>query len=102
MRMAISPNVYERGDDVRCTGSFANDAGVATDPTAVTFRIVPQLGTATTYTYGTDNQVVKESTGIYHVDYTPTVHGPHTYEFVGTGAVQRAVSRTFLVKNTPF
>ena len=59
-----------------------------TDPTTVTCLVKLRYvigATATTYTYPAT--VTKDSTGIYHVDVTPTTEGIWDYRWVGTGTV---------------
>ena len=89
---------YDIGDTRRLTATFTDIAGVATDPSTVTFKIKRPDGTATTYVYGTDAQPVKASTGVYYVDYAITLAGRHAYRFEGTGAVATAESDEFYVR----
>ena len=89
-------NIYNIGDEARCSIVFTV-GGVATDPTTVTFKITPPGGITTTYIYGIDAELVKDSAGHYHVDYIPSVNGLHYYRFEGTGACQTAEGANFLV-----
>ena len=50
---------YIVGDAPRLTGTFKNSAGLASDPTGITFKIKEPDGASTTYTYGTDAQLVR-------------------------------------------
>jgi hypothetical protein len=70
-------------DPIRLGATFAV-SGVNTDPTTVSVTIRDPNGTSTTYTYA-DDEVQKSATGVYYYDYTPTVGGTYTYEWVGTG-----------------
>lgn len=88
---------YYTNDIVRISGSFDNSAGVATDPTGLTLvikaRPVPgRTTTATTVQYN-PGDIVRDSAGEFHYDWTvPTVTRPTTYDvqWQPTGAVQRA------------
>lgn len=98
------PNSYDVGDKprLRTNPVFKNDAGVATDPTTVTFRIRIGSGTPTVYVYGTNAQLVKAGTGDYYVDWTIAAEGRHHYRFEGTGAVIAAAEQSFNVRNSAF
>lgn len=93
---------YDVGDKIRLTETFTNLAGVVTDPTAVTFKMKLPNGTATTYVYGTDAQLVKLGTGIYYVDWTFTMADSHRYRFAGTGTVVASDEGTILVRRSFF
>jgi hypothetical protein len=86
------------GDVRRVSGSFTNPAGVATDPTTISVRWRHHRGTETTWVYGTDTQVVRDSAGVFHADIPITVSGLYYYKFEGTGAVQAAEEGTFLAE----
>lgn len=94
-------NSYTIGTQVRLSATFAI-AGVATDPTAVTFKIRVPAGTITTYVYGTDAQLVKSATGVYYVDHTTAAEGIHAWRMAGTGTVVAAEEQRFEVKDSRF
>lgn len=71
---------------VRLSVAITDTAGAAADPTGLTLKVMVPAGTVTTYTYGTDAALVKDSTGNYHLDYATTVEGQHTARYAGTGA----------------
>lgn len=82
------PNRYALGTAVRCAIVFKDPDAVAADPTGVTFWYrKPTSPTLTELVYGTDAEVVKDSTGNYHVDVTVDVSGTWYYGFIGTGAI---------------
>jgi hypothetical protein len=95
---------YQIGDCVRLSASFrALATGALTDPTTVTFKTkVGESGAVTTYVYGTDAELVKDSTGVFHVDLPFTQAGTHYYRFVGTGAVKAAVEDELEVEPSQF
>lgn len=90
-------NTYDIGDLVRIQSTFKNVDGTVVDPTTITFKLKTPDGTVTTYVYGSNAEVVKEGTGIYHVDWSCTQAGQHIYLYVGTGTVQTAEDATFMV-----
>jgi hypothetical protein len=93
---------------VRLSAYFENASGVAADPTAVTFSYgvvvasPPPDPTATTAVFGVDVNVIKDSTGRYHYDFTPSAPGIYRTRVVGTGAVAAAAVGGFRVKPSPF
>lgn len=95
-------NQYSKGDLVRCTATFATNAGVATDPTAVIFQVSDPAGTTTTYVYGTDTQLVRSATGMYYVDVDANRSGTWRYRFYSTGTGQAADEGAFKVKDSWF
>lgn len=92
-------SVYELGTQVRATGTF-QVSSVATDPTTVTAIIRAPAGTETTLVFGADSALVKDSTGVYHVDIATNAAGRWLYRFEGTGAAEAAGERVFLVEES--
>jgi len=90
-------NTYDTGDLVRVTGTFTTAAGVALDPTALYLKYKNPAGTVTTLTYGVDAAVVKDSTGVYHVDISATTAGVWMYRWYSTGTGQAAEEHWFTV-----
>ena len=74
--MAI--NSFDLGDLIELKITFRNDAGAVTDPTSPTLAVHKPDGTTTTYVHPTDAALVKDSTGVYHVNYTPTMAGTNS------------------------
>lgn len=100
-------NVYVEGSVVRLTAAFTDptNANAAVDPTAVTLTVGqggPAAAAATTYTYGTGNEIVKDAIGDYHadVDTTGWSSGAWWYRWDGTGAAQAVAQGTFGVEAT--
>jgi len=93
---------YDVGDLVRCTGTFTNAAGTAVDPTAVSFMLRAPSGTETTYTYGVDAELVRDGTGVYHVDVDADEEGAWYYRFESTGTGQAAEESRFYVDQSMF
>ena len=99
---------YELGQAVRLAAYFENASGVAADPTGVTFSFgvrsqsPPPDPTATNAVFGVDAAVIKDSTGRYHYDFTPSTPGIYTIRVVGTGAVAAVAVGAIRVKPSPF
>ena len=94
-------SAYDIGDLVRCTGTFAA-SGSNVNPTAVMFKVKTPAGVVTTYTYGTDAALVRDSTGVYHVDVSVAEAGEYVYRFWSTGTGQAASEGKFVVRSTLF
>jgi hypothetical protein len=96
-------NEYAPGALVQVAAVFRNPAsGALMDPAAVLFKFKDPAGVVTTYTYGTDSQLVKDSTGKYHVDINASSVGRWYYKFYSTGSGQAAFENHFSVKSTNF
>ncbi|MCA1570828.1 MAG: hypothetical protein LC798_11025 [Chloroflexi bacterium] len=90
------------GDVVRLLTEFFDADGEAADPTTVTLRIRPQGGTEEVWVYGTDNELIKDEVGNYHLDYPVPAIAPHRglrfrFQWEGTGAVQVVEPGSFSV-----
>jgi len=85
-------NRYDQGDLVRVTGTWTDplNAGVPIDPTAVNLSVKSPNGTITTYVYGVDSEVVKDSAGVYHMDIDLNKRGRWYYLWWSTGVGQAA------------
>lgn len=81
---------YDIGDSRRFSVAFTDINGAAADPSAIAFKMVEPDGTETSYVYGTDSELVKDSLGNYHVDWVFSKAGRHIIRFEGTGAVTAA------------
>lgn len=95
-------NNYDVGDEVRCTGTFTDSAGTAQDPNAVLFAYTDPSGATTTYTYGADVQLVKDGTGVYHVDVDVDEAGMWYWRWYSTGTGQAADEGQFLAEDSRF
>lgn len=96
------PGAYDKNDIVRCRAEFRNTSDVLTDPTSVVFKFKNPAGTITTYTYGTDVELVKENTGIYYVDIDIDSIGSWSYRFEGSGSLKTASESKFTIKQSEF
>lgn len=84
------------GDTVRLTATFKNFADALTDPTAITVKFYDQSKAQIGATI-TDGDIVKDSTGVYHYDYTiPDGYKKIYYEFCGTIDGKPSVERDII------
>lgn len=96
----MTTNVYDVGDKIRLSAAFTDINEAAQDPGGVQFKIRDPSGTITTYVYGTDAALVKDSTGNYHVDYLIATAGRYRYRFAGITSGQAAAENVFQVKQS--
>lgn len=96
-----SQGPYDTGDLVRLSVAFTVSAA-ATDPTIVRVKYINPSGTQMTKIYGTDVEVVKDSTGNFHIDISPTIAGVWRYRWEGTGTAQAAGEAAFEVRPSVF
>jgi hypothetical protein len=94
--------LYDTGDGLRLSAAFTDDNGDAADPTAVIFKLQDPDGEITTYTYGTDDEVVRDGVGAYHIDIDIEVAGAYRYRWAGTGVVQAAAEGSFTGRASAF
>jgi hypothetical protein len=95
-------DVFELGQVVRQNVTFKNLAGVAVDPGALTVKVKSPLGVVTTYVYGTDAQVVKDSEGNYHIDLDLDGQGVWSGKWIGTGANKGSKKFNFKIDEDEF
>lgn len=92
-------NLYDVGDQTRISSAFVNLAGAAIDPTTVIFKFrSPSAVVTTSYVYGVDGAVIKDSVGNYHVDLALTEAGYWSYRWESTGVGQAAGEQRLLVR----
>jgi uncharacterized protein YfaS (alpha-2-macroglobulin family) len=89
------------GDAVTCEAVFKKN-GVELDPTTVTFKVENPSGVQTIYVYGTNVELIRDSTGVYHVDVNANTVGTWLYRFESTGTGQAAQEGTFRVRKSNF
>jgi hypothetical protein len=92
-------------DDGSSRAAFANAAGTATDPTAVTLTVKKPDGTLLAYGYtpaGADGTLTKESTGRFYFDVAIDVSGIWYWRLRGTGTVETSEEGAFFVKSSHF
>lgn len=98
----MAVNSYDLGDLVRCSGAFTDANSAAVDPDTVKFAFRTPSGSITIYTYVTDAQLVKDSTGNYHVDVDANEVGSWWTRFYSTGNGQASAELEFKVRSSRF
>lgn len=92
----MSANTYLVGQTAKLLATFTLDGSDA-DPTTVSVVVRRPDGIRQTYVYGVGADVVKDSTGHYRLNYTPTLAGNHWHYWVSTGAAAAAGELMFVV-----
>lgn len=87
-------STYTLGNLVRVSAVFKDISGDVQDPTVVNVTITDPTGTDTTYVYETDEEVIKDSVGNYHLDQDVEIAGRWYYRWWSTGTGQ-ASSQSF-------
>ena len=88
---------YDVGDLVTLTATI-KVRNVLTDPSTITFDILRPDAVVETFEYGTDVEVIRDSLGVYHMDYTPSQYGRHIWKVSGTGNAQAVEEKYFDVR----
>lgn len=94
-------NSYQAGNQLKVAASFAQGV-TAIDPTVVMFKFHAPGGAVTTYTYGTDAQLIRDGVGLYHIVLTLATSGTWAYQFLSTGTGQAAYQTEFFVQPLEF
>jgi len=99
----IEPGKIAPGQPMRLTTCFKDAAtGNYVDPDTVEAQIINPRGDKITYTYGTDLELQKASTGNYFLDLTPNHGGRWFYRWVSTGSGAGAIEGNFNVQRSRF
>jgi hypothetical protein len=90
---------YPLDQPVRLTFRTYSDSAqtVPADPTTVSVQVRDAAGVETTFTWAA-SQVVKDSTGVFHYDYTPAAAGHYDFHWKATGTVATALDGGFDVE----
>lgn len=94
----MSIPVFQVGDKVRLSAAFTDIDELPSDPGGVRFTVREPGGVRTSYVYGSEAELVKDSTGNYHVDWLTTKPGRHRYGFYGITSGQAVDEGEFLVQ----
>lgn len=97
---------FLQGNQIRVERTFkrglAGADGVG-DPSTVTYKYrKPGSTTVTSLVYGTDAEVVRDSTGVYHVDLELDTAGIWTDWWVTTGQPDTVSEETFSVRRARY
>ena len=92
--------IFDFGDLVRVSAVFLDSTASAINPTTTKFQYYAEaLAVTTTYTYGSDAALVRDSTGHFHVDIdTNESSGVIKWRFYSTGTGQAAQESSFYVR----
>lgn len=90
------------GSVVRIKLEVKDDSDALVDPSTLVFKLLKPDGSSVTYTYLTNLQLVRDSLGMFHVDYKTDQPGVWTYRFESTGAGEGAVEDDFEVTRSSF
>lgn len=93
-------NTYDIGDRRRLSCEIRDETGQLGDPTTVSFRMYEPDKTVTEYVYGVDDEIYKDSTGHYHVEWDITQAGIHWWRFAGAGSIGVAEETKFTVRKS--
>lgn len=89
--------LFDVADQVRATVVFRNSSELATDPTTIVVTVNGPGTNILNYTYGIGPNIVRDTTGTYHVDFTCTDNGRWWVTWNGTGTLTASAVLNFLV-----
>jgi hypothetical protein len=98
----MATKTFDIADVVRLTVQFADQSGAPVDPGQVLVRIKSPSGSVTVYTYATDIEVIKESTGRYHTDLDVDAEGTWFYRWEGRNSNKGASEGSFIIRGSEF
>lgn len=81
---------------------FEDEERQPADPASVTFTVRKRNGTATTYTYGVDPQIVRDTKGQYHIDLAFATPGTYYYRWRSTVNPTQTIEVEFHVARSFF
>lgn len=81
----VSGEFIDVGDVAQITILTKNASAVLTDPSSLVVKVQPLGGSVVTYTYGTDAQLTKSSTGTYLLKHPVTAGTRHHVRAITTG-----------------
>ena len=94
-------NTYLQGQAPRFEVTFEVD-GILTDPSSTTFRTRDPAGNVSSFVFGTDVELVRDSAGAFHLDLPLSIGGQWTVRWEGTGTAQGADEYTIQVTPSAF
>ena len=91
--------IYTEGDATDLKWSFTNSVtGAPTDPSSLVLKVRSPRAGVTTYTYGVDQQLVRDAEGEFSFHLSLNVGGHWRWRIASTGVAQRAMQRGIYVK----
>jgi hypothetical protein len=105
--MALFPGPTYVNDTRRIEEFYETVDGEVISPTSIVFKIISPRAAITTYTYGTNAQIVREDAGVYYVDWKFTEAGRWRFRWESsnlTGSADYTSARegSVVVKYSPF
>lgn len=97
----LAPGKHYVNAPINLQVKFTDDSGNDTDPDTVLIKVLDPFGVSTTYTYGDDDEVTKQSVGDYTAAITPDSAGRWRWRWETTGDVI-ALEGDFLVQDSGF
>ena len=99
MPWTLSSEEYDRGDRIRLTATIRDleNDNVLVDPDTLEFTILEPDASTTTYVYGTDAEVIRDSVGVFHVYWDAAQSGLHWARYAASGNVGAAEELGFKV-----
>jgi hypothetical protein len=99
----LAPGKLYPGTQIDLTINLQNAAEADVDPATLTFKLMSPDGVETTYVYGTDAEITKQSVGDYTARITPDKAGRWHYRWITTGSGTVLASEgDFLVQRSVF
>jgi hypothetical protein len=95
-----SPPVHKQGTQRRLSVVLSDANQNPVDPTGLVFILTEPDRAVTTYTYGADPELVRDSVGVFHVQFTPTKRGLHDWSFTASGNIDATYSAEFIAEPT--
>ena len=92
---------YDIADRAKLQGTFYAD-GSPTDPDNVELQIKTPTGTTSSHVYGTDPDVIKDSTGVYYYLLQLTASGQYYYRWEGSGTLYAGGEKRLVVNQSQF
>jgi len=93
---------YTLGATARLRGTFRDDNQTLANPAGVFLRVLPPSGVIASYEYGVDDEVMRESTGVYVADIVVNQEGRWRYRWEATGTNDGAGEGYFDVDPSEF
>lgn len=108
----MSVNAYDKGDQVRVTGTWTNASNSIANPISsasadsVILKVKNPSGSTSTFTYGASGsstvQQSGSSAGIYYADVSLSASGTWFFRFYSTGTNPAADETQVMVKHSAF
>lgn len=94
----MAENTHDIGDLVELIGTYSDINNILHDPTGVFIEVEEPDATYIKKTFGVDPEVIRDSLGTYHMNFSPIQEGRHGYRWSATGIGQSAEEKTFLIR----